>query len=102
MFQGNTASDNTPANMEVVAGIVNETITTDDALKAMTKDQTHSLGYKGLLWKPNYKNLFSNVKSIKKVRLNPAQAKYLSQKYFFNGTLEFPTHVFGFLCGNSN
>jgi len=79
---------------EVIAGIVNEQITSDDALRAMTTEQTHSLGYKGLLWKPNYKNLFSNVKSIKKVRLNPAQAKYLSQKYFFNGTLEYFLRMF--------
>lgn len=79
---------------EQSAGIVNEQITSDDALKAMTSEQTHSLGYKGLLWKPNYKNLFSNVKSIKKVRLNPAQAKYLSQKYFFNGTLEYFLRMF--------
>lgn len=94
MFQGNTATDSSDANKEVTAGIVNEQITTDDALKAMTRDQTHSLGYKGLLWKPNYKNLFSNVKSIKKVRLNPAQAKYISQKYFFNGTLEYFLRMF--------
>jgi hypothetical protein len=79
---------------EATAGIVNEQITSEDALKAMTKDQTHSLGYKGLLWKPNYKNLFSNVKSVKKVRLNPAQAKYISQKYFFNGTLEYFLRMF--------
>lgn len=82
------------ANKERTAGIVNEQITSEDALKAMTKDETHALGYKGMLWKPNYKNLFSNVKSIKKVRLNPAQAKYLSQKYFFNGTLEYFLRMF--------
>lgn len=91
---GNTATDSNAATKEATAGIVNETITSDDALKAMTKDQTHSLGYKGLLWKPNYKNLFSNVKSVKKVRLNPAQAKYISQKYFFNGTLEYFLRMF--------
>ena len=84
----------TDINKERTAGIVNEQITTEDALKAMTKEQTHSLGYKGMLWKPNYKNLFSNVKSVKKVRLNPAQAKYLSQKYFFNGTLEYFLRLF--------
>ena len=82
------------AEKEKTAGIVNEQISSDDAIKAMTTDQTHSLGYKGLLWKPNYKNLFSNVKSVKKVRLNPAQAKYLSQKYFFNGTLEYFLRMF--------
>lgn len=89
-------NDNTSdaASNEQIAGIVNESITSDDALKAMTKEQTHSLGYKGLLWKPNYKNLFSNVKSIKKVRLSPAQAKYLSQKYFFNGTVEYFLRMF--------
>ena len=85
-FAQQSAND---TSKERTAGIVNETLTSEDVLKAMTKDETHSLGYKGLLWKPNYKNLFSNVKAIKKVRLNPAQAKYLSQKYFFNGTLEY-------------
>jgi len=84
----------TSAIKERIAGIVNESITSEDALKAMTSEQSHSLGYKGLLWKPNYKNLFSNVKSVKKVRLNPAQAKYLSQKYFFNGTLEYFLRMF--------
>jgi hypothetical protein len=93
-FYSNTATDSSSANKEVVAGIVNEQITSEDALKAMTRDETHALGYKGLLWKPNYKNLFSNVKSVKKVRLNPAQAKYLSQKYFFNGTLEYFLRMF--------
>lgn len=86
--------DTNPVTMEATAGIVNETIVGDGALKALTKDQTHSLGYKGLLWKPNYKNLFSNVKAVKKVRLNPAQAKYISQKYFFNGTLEYFLRMF--------
>lgn len=85
---------NSDERKERAAGIVNETITSEDALRALTKEETHSLGYKGLLWKPNYKNVFSNVKSIKKVRLNPAQAKYLSQKYFFNGTLEYFLRLF--------
>jgi len=91
---GNEATATSASKQEAIAGIVNEQITSDDALKAMTRDQTHSLGYKGMLWKPNYKNLFSNVKSVKKVRLNPAQAKYLSQKYFFNGTLEYFLRMF--------
>jgi len=93
-FQGNMATTTDAAQKETIAGIVNEQITSDAALKAMPNDQLNSLGYKGLLWKPNYKNLFSNVKSIKKVRLNPAQAKYLSQKYFFNGTLEYFLRMF--------
>jgi len=92
-FLGNLLTTDAPTK-EVIAGIVNEQITSDDALKAMTDEQAHSLGYKGLLWKPNYKNVFSNVKSVRKVRLNPAQAKYLSQKYFFNGTLEYFLRMF--------